>query len=52
MKGSPTGGAIFIQGDIAETLMYIQKGRVKLSVASKTNKVAVNNVAIKRERIS
>ena len=36
-----TGGTIFSQGDIAETLMYIQKGRVKLSVASKTEKEAV-----------
>ena len=27
-----TGGTIFSQGDIAKTLMYIQKGRVKLSV--------------------
>ena len=36
-----TGGPIFAQGDIAETLMYIQRGRVKLSVASKTGKVAI-----------
>jgi CRP/FNR family cyclic AMP-dependent transcriptional regulator len=36
-----TGGTIFSQGDIAETLMYIQKGRVKLSVTSKTDKVAI-----------
>jgi CRP/FNR family transcriptional regulator, cyclic AMP receptor protein len=36
-----TGGAIFSQGDIAETLIYIQKGRVKLSAASKTGKVAI-----------
>jgi CRP/FNR family transcriptional regulator, cyclic AMP receptor protein len=36
-----TGGTIFSQGDIAETLMYIQKGRVKLSVASKTDKEAI-----------
>ena len=36
-----TGGTIFSQGDIAETLMYIQRGRVKLSVASKTGKVAI-----------
>src|SRR5271169_2159636 len=28
------GGTIFSQGDIAEALMYIQAGRVKLSVAS------------------
>jgi CRP-like cAMP-binding protein len=36
-----TGGTVFSQGDIAETLMYIQSGRVKLSVASKTDKEAV-----------
>jgi CRP/FNR family transcriptional regulator, cyclic AMP receptor protein len=36
-----TGGTIFSQGDIAETLMYIQKGRVKLSMAFKTEKEAV-----------
>ena len=36
-----TGETIFSQGDTAETLMYIQKGRVKLSVASKTHKEAI-----------
>ncbi|HWY42138.1 MAG TPA: Crp/Fnr family transcriptional regulator [Candidatus Sulfotelmatobacter sp.] len=36
-----TGEAIFNRGDIAETLMYIQRGRVKLSVASKTGKEAI-----------
>jgi CRP/FNR family transcriptional regulator, cyclic AMP receptor protein len=36
-----TGGIIFSQGDLAETLMYIQKGRVKLSAASKTDKEAI-----------
>src|SRR5712664_1870928 len=36
-----TGGTIFSQGDIAETLMYIQRGRVKLSVACKADKVAI-----------
>jgi CRP/FNR family cyclic AMP-dependent transcriptional regulator len=35
------GGTIFSQGGIADTLMYIQKGRVKLSVASKAGKVAI-----------
>jgi CRP/FNR family transcriptional regulator, cyclic AMP receptor protein len=35
------GGTIFSQGEVAETLMYIQAGRVKLSVASKTGKEAV-----------
>jgi CRP/FNR family cyclic AMP-dependent transcriptional regulator len=33
--------AIFSQGDIAETVMYIQSGRVKLSVALQTGKQAV-----------
>ena len=36
-----TGGTIFAEGDIAETLMYIQRGRVKLSVTSKTDKEAI-----------
>ncbi|MGB7435659.1 MAG: Crp/Fnr family transcriptional regulator [Candidatus Acidiferrum sp.] len=40
-EGFATGGTIFSQGDIADTLMYIQKGRVKLSVTSKTGKEAV-----------
>jgi CRP/FNR family cyclic AMP-dependent transcriptional regulator len=35
------GGTIFSQGDLAETLMYIKRGRVKLSVASKTHKEAI-----------
>jgi CRP-like cAMP-binding protein len=35
------GETIFSQGDVAETLMYIQSGRVKLSVASKTGKQAI-----------
>lgn len=35
------GGTIFSEGDIAETLMYIQKGRVKLSAISKTHKEAI-----------
>jgi CRP-like cAMP-binding protein len=35
------GGTIFSQGDIAKTLMYIQAGRVKLSVASKNGKEAI-----------
>ena len=35
------GEAIFSQGDVAETLMYIQSGRVKLSVASKNGKEAI-----------
>src|SRR5271170_5129476 len=36
-----TGRTIFYQGDIAETLMYIRRGRVKLSVASKPGKQAI-----------
>lgn len=40
-KRFATGETIFSQGDTAETLMYIQKGRVKLSVASKTHKEAI-----------
>src|SRR5580700_9643300 len=32
---------IFSQGDVAETVMYIQKGRVEFAVASKTDKDAV-----------
>jgi CRP/FNR family transcriptional regulator, cyclic AMP receptor protein len=35
------GGTIFSQGDIAKTLMYVQAGRVKLSVASKNNREAI-----------
>jgi CRP-like cAMP-binding protein len=35
------GEAIFSRGDTAETLLYIQRGRVKLSVASKTGKDAI-----------
>jgi CRP-like cAMP-binding protein len=35
------GETIFSQGDIAETLMYIQSGRVKLSVDSKTGMQAI-----------
>jgi CRP/FNR family cyclic AMP-dependent transcriptional regulator len=36
-----TRGTIYSQGDLAETIMYIQSGRVELSVASKTDKDAV-----------
>ncbi len=35
------GETIFSQGDIAKTLMFIKSGRVKLSVASKTDKHAI-----------
>ncbi len=36
-----TRETIFSQGDIAETVLYIQKGRVEFAVASKTDKDAV-----------
>jgi len=49
-KSFATGETIFAHGDPARTLMYIQKGRVKLSVASKTDKEAI--VAILGPRIS
>jgi CRP/FNR family cyclic AMP-dependent transcriptional regulator len=37
----PRAGAIFSQGDVAETVFYIQDGGVRLSVLSKTGKEAV-----------
>jgi len=40
-KSFAPGGTIFSEGDIAETLMYIQTGRVAISGASKTDKEAV-----------
>jgi CRP/FNR family transcriptional regulator, cyclic AMP receptor protein len=40
-KSFATEETIFSEGDTAGTLMYIQKGRVKLSVASKTHKEAI-----------
>ncbi len=36
-----TRGTIYSQGDLAETVLYIQGGRVELSVASKTGRDAV-----------
>lgn len=39
-----TGGTIFSQGDAAKTLMCIRKGRVKLSVVSKTDKEAIVSI--------
>jgi CRP-like cAMP-binding protein len=36
--------AIFAQGDAANTVLYIQQGRVKLSVVSDTGKEAVVGV--------
>jgi CRP/FNR family transcriptional regulator, cyclic AMP receptor protein len=40
-KSFQTGATIFSQGDVAATLMYIKRGRVKLSVISKTDKEAI-----------
>jgi CRP/FNR family cyclic AMP-dependent transcriptional regulator len=40
-KSFATGETIFSQGDTAETLMYIRKGHVKLSAASKTDREAI-----------
>jgi CRP-like cAMP-binding protein len=40
-KTFPPGETIFSEGDIAETLMYIQAGRVKLSVAFEAGEVAI-----------
>ncbi|HXN93596.1 MAG TPA: Crp/Fnr family transcriptional regulator [Candidatus Acidoferrales bacterium] len=40
-KSFATGETIFSQGDFAGTLMYIQRGRVKLSVDAKTDKEAI-----------
>ena len=40
-KSLATGETIFSQGDFAGTLMYIQRGRVKLSVDAKTDKEAI-----------
>jgi CRP-like cAMP-binding protein len=36
-----TGATIFSQGDLADTLIFIKRGRVKLSVASRTDKEAI-----------
>jgi CRP/FNR family cyclic AMP-dependent transcriptional regulator len=42
-KGMPyaRGAPIFVQGDASSSVMYIQKGRVKLTVSSKTGREAV-----------
>jgi len=40
-KSFAPGGTIFSQGDVAKTLMYIQAGSVKLSVASEAGEVAI-----------
>jgi CRP/FNR family transcriptional regulator, cyclic AMP receptor protein len=40
----PPATAIFAQGDAADTVLYIQQGRVKLSVASPAGKEAVVGV--------
>ena len=39
-----TGEKIFAQGDAADSVLYVQKGRVKLSVVSQTGKEAVVGV--------
>src|ERR1700737_4067308 len=40
-KSFAPGGTIFSEGDIAQTLMYIQRGRVKPSVTPKTDKESI-----------
>jgi CRP-like cAMP-binding protein len=45
-KSIPSNGAILSQNDVADSVMYIRKGHVKLSVTSKTGREAV--VAILR----
>ena len=40
-KSFAPGETIFSQGEVADTLMYIQAGRVKLSVASAAGEVAI-----------
>ena len=37
----PKSAVIFSQGDVADQVMYVQQGRVKLSVLSKTGKEAI-----------
>jgi CRP/FNR family cyclic AMP-dependent transcriptional regulator len=37
----PIKATIFVQGDPAKSVMYIQKGRVKLSVVNESGKEAV-----------
>jgi CRP/FNR family transcriptional regulator, cyclic AMP receptor protein len=39
-----TGETIFTEGDTAETLMYIQRGFVRLSATSKTYKEAIVDI--------
>jgi len=36
----PKGGVVFAQGDACDAIFYIQAGRVKLTVVSKTGKEA------------
>ena len=42
----PPATAIFVQGDAADTVLYIQQGRVKLSVVSPAGKEAVVGVRV------
>jgi CRP/FNR family cyclic AMP-dependent transcriptional regulator len=44
VAGYAPSAAIFAQGDTANTVLYIQQGRVKLSVVSETGKEAVVGV--------
>src|SRR6185295_19396899 len=41
LEGCKSGQVIFAQGDDADSLLYIQKGKVKLAVVSKQGKEAV-----------
>jgi CRP-like cAMP-binding protein len=41
LKSHKSGGVIFAQGDAADSLFYLQKGKVKLAVVSKQGKEAV-----------
>jgi CRP/FNR family cyclic AMP-dependent transcriptional regulator len=43
-KGFATGETIFSEGDTAETLMYIQRGFVRLSATSKTYQEAIVDI--------
>jgi len=36
--------SVFVQGDVADTVYYIQKGKIKLTVVSKHEKEAVVGV--------
>jgi CRP-like cAMP-binding protein len=40
MVPTPKKGTIFAQGDAADAIFYVQKGKVRLTVVSKTGKEA------------